>query len=174
MKTRVLAVFALSLIALASLVLAQEKDAAGQAKPGLLTAQEVKAALPEQVFFRGEKAPVQLRNAGGIRFAGGKLALITLVDTSGYSTAIQEKYQAYLITEVRLKIGAHELAPGAYGCGIVNGRFSVMDLAANDLFAVDAPPDPGMKRPRPFALDAEGEGYVLHFGKNKVSLAEAK
>jgi len=174
MKTRVLAVFALSFIALASFVLAQEKDAAGQAKPGLLTAQEVKAALPEQVFFRGGKAPVQLRNAGGIRFAGGKLALITLVDNSGYSTAIQEKYQAYLITEVKLKISGHDLAPGAYGCGVVNGKFLVMDVAANELFSVDAPADAKLKRPRPFLLEKEASIYVVHFGKNKITLAEAK
>ena len=173
MKIRVLAAVALSLIATASFALAQEKDAK-PTKPGLLTAEEVKAALPEQVFFRGEKAPVQLRNAGGIRFAGGRLALITLVETSGYSTAIQEKYQAYLITEVRLKIGAQVLAPGAYGCGIVNGRFTVMDLAANEVFSVDAPSDASMKRPRPFLLTAEGDGYVLHLGKNKVTLAEAE
>lgn len=174
MKNRTLVTLALSLVAIATFVVAQEKEGAKQGKQGLLTAEEVKAALPEQVFFRGEKAPVQMRNAGGIRFADGKLALIAIVDTSGYSTAIQEKYQAYLITEVKLNIGGQELAPGAYGCGIVKGKFGVMDLAANDLFSVDAPADEGLKRPRPFMLTAEGEGYAMRFGKNKVSFSAAQ
>src|SRR4051812_9454696 len=144
MRTRNLAILFMVLVFAAGTLPAQMKQqpaAKPVGKPGLLTADEVKAALPESVFFRGEKAPIQLRNAGGARFAEGKLVLITLVDNSGYSSAIAEKYQAYFITEVKLKLGDRDLAPGAYGCGVVNGKFIVMDLAANELFSVAAPVD---------------------------------
>ena len=162
-------------LAMVSIILGALLVSAQQAgSPGLLTPDEVKKALPESVFFRGEKAPVQLRNAAGARFADGKLLLITLVDNSGYSTAIQEKYQGYLINEVKLTIGDRDLPPGAYGCGVVNGKFLVMDVAANEVFSVDAPPDAQLKRPRPLMLSADGDGYQLHLGRNMVRIAAAR
>src|SRR5713226_4371340 len=53
--------------------------------------------FPERVFFRGQSAPVQFRNSGGVHFADDFYVLAGLVDSSGYSTAIKEKYQAYLL-----------------------------------------------------------------------------
>ena len=61
--------------------------------------------FPEHVFFRGQAAPAQLRNTGGVHFADDFYVLAGLVDSSGYSTAIREKYQAYLLNEVTLEIG---------------------------------------------------------------------
>jgi len=91
--------------------------------------------FPDQVFFRGQVAPVQMRNAGGIRFSDDFYALTSLVDNSGYSSDIRQKYQAYLITEVTLTIGGQKLAPGAYGIGFLTGnKFVVMDIGAHDLF----------------------------------------
>ena len=46
---------------LVSAVLAQ------QTKPGLLSSDELKKVAPKDYFFRGQSAPVQLRNSGGIR-----------------------------------------------------------------------------------------------------------
>jgi hypothetical protein len=67
--------------------------------------------LPERVFFRGQSAPVQQRNSAGIRFTDGYFFLIGLVDNSGYSSGIHEKYQGYLLTEVPLEIAGHTLKP---------------------------------------------------------------
>ncbi|MDP9267976.1 MAG: hypothetical protein M3P27_06570 [Acidobacteriota bacterium] len=170
MNSRIRSIIASLLILLTGMLLAQQKPAPS-AKPGLLTAEEVKAALPESVFFRGQKAPVQLRNTGGVRFGQGKLLLAAMVDNSGYSTGIAEKYQAYLITETKLKIGNHELIPGAYGCGIAGGKLIVMDLAANDLFSVPEENDAKLNRPRPLQITANGGAYRLYFGKKFVSFA---
>ena len=40
---------------------------AQQAKPGILSPDELKKVTPKDFFFRGQSAPVQLRNAAGIR-----------------------------------------------------------------------------------------------------------
>jgi len=40
-----------------------------------------------------------------------------MVDSSGYSTGLKEKYQAYLLNEVTLEIAGQTLKPGAYGFG---------------------------------------------------------
>ncbi|HEX3470066.1 MAG TPA: hypothetical protein VHT28_02670, partial [Silvibacterium sp.] len=59
---------------------------------------DVTKILPGSVFFRGQSATTQERNSGGVRFADGFYVLVSMVDNSGYSTGIQEKYQAYFIT----------------------------------------------------------------------------
>src|SRR5215469_4832245 len=91
--------------------------------------------FPDQVFFRGQVAPVQMRNTGGIRFSDDVYVLAGLVDSSGYSSDLRQKYQAYLITEVVLEIGGQKLSPGAYGVGFLkDNQFVAMDLGGHDLF----------------------------------------
>src|SRR6202171_5675810 len=103
---------------------------AQQVSKHILSSDELKKAVPAEYFFRGQKAPVQLRNAIGFQLADGKMALAALVDASGYSTAIQQKYQGLLITETKLSIGGSDLAPGQYGFGFTaDGKFVVMDVA---------------------------------------------
>src|ERR1039458_8143675 len=84
---------------LASLLLS-----AADTNPGVLSADDLKRVVPTSYFFRGKSASVQLRNAAGFRAADGKLVLVGLVDTSGYSSDVAEKYQGFLITEIKLSI----------------------------------------------------------------------
>ncbi len=78
--------------------------AAQQAKPGLLSADDIRKVVPATYFFRGQSAPVQLRNSAGFSGADGKLVLAGLVDASGYASDVQAKYQGFLITEVKLSV----------------------------------------------------------------------
>jgi hypothetical protein len=92
------------------------------------------------------------------------------VDTGGYSTSIQEKYQTYFITEAALNIGGHTLPPGAYGVGfIANDKFLVMDLGGNDLFTAASQHDEGMSRPTPLQVQADPtHGYRLYSGRDFI------
>ena len=111
---------------------------AQEAKPGVLTAAELKQAVPASYFFRGQSASVQIRNAGGVRVAGGKLVLFALVDTSGYAHDVAEKYEGLLITETKVSIGGSEVGPGQYGFGFnADGNFRVMDVAESELLKAD-------------------------------------
>src|SRR5208282_1229547 len=108
-----------------------------QAKPEtVLKAADVGAKLfPDKVFFGGQVATVQLRNAGGIHFSDGAYTLAALVDGSGYSTELRQKYQGYLLSEAAIEIQGHKLPAGAYGFGFLNGgKFVVMDVGAHDIF----------------------------------------
>ncbi|MBW4045969.1 MAG: hypothetical protein HIU87_13375 [Acidobacteria bacterium] len=126
--------------------------------------------LPDAVFFRGQSAPVEARNSGGVHYPDGMYVLSAIVDSSGYSSGIQQKYQAYFISEVTVDIEGHKLGPGAYGVGFVNGKFGVMDIAAHDLFSVPATHDAALRRPSPFQViaDAKTGSYRLYFGRNYV------
>lgn len=154
-------------------------DVAAQ-KSAILHPADLAKVVPGSVFFRGQSATTQLRNSGGVRFANGYLMFATLVDNSGYSTGIQQKYQAYFITEVPLEIEGHRLAPGAYGAGIVNGRpglhFVIQDLGAHDLFEAPAKHDAALHRPVPLQVMAgSGAGkYRLYFGRNYVEFESRK
>jgi hypothetical protein len=142
----------------------------------VLTAAEAAKFLPDAVFFRGQSAPIQARNAGGVQFAKDALFLIALVDTAGYSSSVQEKYQAYLITETPIDIGGHRLEPGAYGCGFLAAdAFIVMDIGGHNLFSVHSAKDADLRRPTPLQVlpSPDGAGYRLYIGRDYVSFAQA-
>jgi hypothetical protein len=148
---------------------------AGQETKGketILKAKDITTKLfPETVFFRGQSAPVQMRNTGGVHFADDLYVLMGLVDNSGYSTSIRAKYQAYLITEVPIEIGDHPLQPGAYGFGFIEGsKFIVLDLGANDLFTAASQHDAEIKRPVPLQIlpSPIAGAYRLYNGRDFV------
>jgi hypothetical protein len=144
---------------------------AQQTSKHLLTIEELQKAVPTEFFYRGQKAPVQLRNAGGFQLADGKMTFAALVDTSGYSTAVQQKYQGLLITESKLNIGGSELPPGEYGFGFsADGKFMVMDVANNDVFSAASQADQDLKRPVPLKMVEDGGGYKLYEGRKWVAL----
>ena len=154
-----------------------QATAAKPAQNTVLKASEITPALfPDKVFFRGKTAAAQLRNASGVHFADGMFFLAALVDNSGYSTAIKEKYQAYMLTEVEVDIGGTKLPAGAYGIGwLKDGKFVVMDLGAHDIFTVDSKHDDGLKHPVPLQVVAgtSAGSYLLYSGRDSVEVKRA-
>jgi hypothetical protein len=147
--------------------------ASGLAQKGaqhLLSGDELKTVVPAEFFFRGQKAPVQLRNATGFQSASGKVTFAALVDASGYSTAIQQKYQGMLITESKLNIGGSELAPGEYGFGFAAEKFVVMNVANDDVLSAPYQTEAELKRAVPLKLVEDGASYKLYAGKKWVSV----
>ena len=149
------------------------KAVSASAQPSVLTADAAARILPPTVFFRGLSAPIQARNSGGVRFADTRLMLVGLVDTSGYSTQVKEKYQAYLITESTIEIGGQRLAPGAYGCGfIADDTFVVQDVGAHDLLTVHSIRDSDLHRPTPLQVivsPGHDGSYRLYAGRSYVT-----
>ena len=165
MRLRTSAITLAALAALALLTWAQSPPA-----KGVLPAAELKQLVPHDFFFAGKTASVQLRNSAGVRFASGKLLLAALVDTSGYSSAIEEKYQGLFITETSLTIEGSSLKPGAYGFGFSKGKFIVMDVAADDVLSVAAQHDETVKPVMPLKMVEQGGSYRLYAGKSFVTV----
>jgi hypothetical protein len=139
-----------------------------QASAQILTGEQVKKLAPANYYFAGQSAAVQTRNTAGLKNSGGKVVLAGLVDTSGYSTAIAEKYQGLLITETKLTFDGATLDPGEYGFGFREGKFTVMNVAATDLFSVASQNDDQIKHPVPLKIEKDGAGYRLYAGKKYV------
>lgn len=137
----------------------------------VLTADEVKKATPTEYFYRGQKAPVQLRNAVGFQQPDGKMTIAAFVDNAGYSTAIQQKYQGLLITENKLDIGGSTLVPGEYGFGFTaDGKFMVMDVANNDVLSASYQTEQALQHAVPLKLVADGDGYKIYAGKKWIAI----
>lgn len=155
-----------------SLMLALLSSAvAQQASKHVLSSDELKNVVPAEYFYRGQKAPVQIRNSGGFQLADGKMTLFSLVDNSGYSTAIQQKYQGMLISEAKLNLGGSELPPGQYGFGFTaDGKFVVMDVANNDVLSTASQTDSALQHAVPLKLVEDGAGYKLYAGKKWVAV----
>lgn len=172
----------LSVLLLAFTVQHRQTTMAGnppaEGKETVLKAADITAKIfPERVFFRGQSAPVQFRNSGGVHFADDLYVLAGMVDSSGYSTGIKEKYQAYLLNEVTLEIAGQSLKPGAYGIGFLNGgKFVVMDVGANDVIQAASQHDAEMKRPVPLQVVASATAgtYRLYAGRDYVEFRRAR
>jgi hypothetical protein len=139
----------------------------------VLKAAEAQKLLPASVFYAGKSATTQLRNSGGVKFADGHYVLATLVDTSGYSTGIAAKYQAYFIVEVPIKLGGQDLPAGIYGIGFVAGnKLVVTDVGAHDVITVSTDNDAAIQRPTPLQVVADpAGGFRLYAGRAYVSFS---
>lgn len=152
--------------------LAQKPTTATILPPSSLT-----KIAPATVFFRGQSAPFQLRNTFGVRMADGAIVLMGLVDSSGYSTGIQQKYQGYILTESPLHFANTVLPAGAYGFGfIAANKFTVMDLGNHDLLQASWAEDAALARPRPLQILATAHpgSYRLYSGKKYVEFTIGK
>ena len=138
----------------------------------ILKPSETQKLLPASVYYKAQSAPTQLRNSTGIKFSDGSYLLSTMVDTSGYSSDVASKYQAYFITEVPLKFGSENLPAGVYGVGFVGGKFLVTDVGAHDVLSVETGSDDALKRPMPLQIIADpAGGFRLYAGRKFVKFA---
>lgn len=145
---------------------------AQQGSKHLLNTDELKKAVPSEYFYAGQKAPTQLRNSVGFQLADGKMMVAALVDASGYSTAVQQKYQGMLITECKLNVGGSDLAPGQYGFGFTSdGKFVVMNVANEDVLSAPYQMDKELKRAVPLKMVENGGSYKLYAGKKWVMVS---
>jgi hypothetical protein len=159
------AVFSALLIAFCSCVMAQDAKA-----PGVVPPDQLKKVVPTSYFYRGQSASVQLRNSAAVRTKDEKYVLAGMVDTSGYASDIAQKYQGFLITEVKLDIEGSSLPPGEYGFGFTADKFLVTDVGANEVLSVAFKTDDNLKRAVPLKMVEDNGTYKLYAGKKWVGL----
>ena len=162
------------LAGLACALMVTPGNAAAQAGDKVLAASDVQKLMADRVWYKGQAAPSQTRNSGGVKFGDGSFVLATLVDTSGYSSDVQAKYQAYFIAEAALKIGGQSLPAGIYGVGFIgDNKFVVTDVGGHDILTVDSSNDAAMTRPRPLQVTADpAGGFRLYAGRRYVTFSK--
>ena len=155
----------LALLAIAGFATAQERVT-------ILTGAELTRVVPTGFYFQGLSAPTQMRNAAAARFGTTRFVIAGLVDTSGYSADVREKYVGFLITDSPISLNGETLPAGAYGFGFATaGKMTVMDLAGKDLLSVAITNDTSLRRPRPLMMADDPGGVRLYNGRNYVVIA---
>lgn len=151
---------------------------AGQAQT--LSEESLNKLLPASVFLDGQNVPVQKRNAVGAKLPNGKILIVTILETSGYSAGYQDKYVGMVLTQSAMQFGKSEVKPGAYGLGrkkttaggSESQSFVLYDLGGNAIATLPAEKDEKLKPVGTIHLSAQaGQPLRLYLGPYFVMLA---
>jgi len=135
--------------------------------------------LPATVFLDNENVPTQKRNAVLLDM-GGKLALVSLIDTSGYSSAYQQKYAGVILTVGGLELGGKSLPSGTYGFGETKTgdpetgevTIHVYDIGGKEIATISTQRAANMKGVRPVQVIVGSNGAAkLFLGPHYTSIA---
>jgi len=141
------------------------------------------AAIPRDFYLEGNAIPVEKRNAVLLKDPSGKRVLVALLDTSGYSSQVQEKYTGMLIGEAPVKVCGIDLGAGSYGFGLKRPargtpekpEFTVYDQGGRRLGGCEASQDRVLARPVPLqVLPETDEAVRIYLGRDFTQLILTK
>lgn len=143
-----------------------------QGWPRILEGAELERVVPQGFYFEGQSAPTQMRNAAAAQLGPRRFVMAGLVDTSGYSSDVQAKYQGFIITDSPVTVGGARLPTGAYGFGFTSdGWLNVMDVGGRRVLYVRARSDDRLQRPRPLMMTDARNGLRLYAGRSFVVIS---
>jgi hypothetical protein len=144
-----------------------------------VTGKAFDSALPREFYLEGNAIPTQKRNAAMLKTGGGARVLFALLDTSGYSSQVQEKYAGMIITEASLSVCGGNLGVGSYGFGLqkpaapsnADAKFFVYDQAGKKVMDCGAKRDSGIHQPTPLQVRVgAGQPAKLYLGPYWIGL----
>jgi hypothetical protein len=135
--------------------------------------------VPKDVVLEENAIPTEKRNSVLVITPSGGRVVAGLVDTSGYSSQVQEKYVGMLINESSLNVCGHQVGIGSYGFGLVKASgtaegkasgFVLYNQAGKQVARCAAKWDAEIKSPRPLQVVVNGETARLYVGRAWVEL----
>jgi hypothetical protein len=132
------------------------------------TESELKNLLPARAPVEQERIETEMRTASGITDGHGKFIAGVVLITAGYSA--DGKYSHYFLTQVPLKIGNFQLAPGAYVIGWqhIEDGLDVKFYEATSgkpLGSIAATLNPAITRVESFRVWPPGDRSVMQIGR---------
>jgi hypothetical protein len=136
-------------------------------------------AVPTDFYLEGNRIPVEKRNAALLKNAKGARVVVGLIDTTGYSSQIKQKYIGMLITETSISVCGNTLGVGSYGFGLdrpaatsnADAQFKIYNQAGEKVGECAAKKDESVKQPTPLAVTtAKGGPAKLYLGKYVVEI----
>jgi hypothetical protein len=124
------------------------------------------SAYVKDFYLEGNAIPTQKRNTVVLKGADGKRMVFALLDTSGYSAEIQQKYAGMMILERKAMVGGTAVGTGAYGFGLQKptpaegpGKLMVYDVGGAKVGEATAQYDAALAQPVPLQV-TNGRLYV--------------
>src|SRR5215218_151089 len=162
-----------ALTAAALLLLLLPASALAQGWPRILEGAELERVVPQGFYFEGQSGATQMRNAAAAQLGPRRFVTAGLVDTSGYSSDVQAKYQGFIVTDSPITVGGSRLPTGAYGFGFTpDGWLHVMDVGGRRVLSVRARNDERLQRPRPLMMADARNGVRLYAGRGFVVISK--
>jgi len=132
------------------------------------TESELKNLIPARAPVEQERIETEMRTASGITDGHGKFIAGVVLITAGYSA--DGKYSHYFLTQVPLKIGNFQLAPGAYVIGwqhVEDGLDVKFYEAASGkpLGSIAATLNPAITRVESFRIWPPGDRSIMQIGR---------
>lgn len=129
-------------------------------------------AIVKDFYLEGNAIPAEKRNAVLIKTPSGARAEFALLDTSGYSSQVQQKYSGMVISEGALTICGVKLTVGSYGFGSklphpptnADAQVFFYDQAGTKVGECSAARDTGLKQPKPLQVIVTGGKARLYLG----------
>ncbi len=159
------------LILTIALATAWAYEAQAQGRFTLVKGNEFDRALPKDFYLEGNAIPTNKLNAVLLKTASGSRVLLSLIDTSGYSSQIQQRYSGMVITESKISACGIPLGVGSFGFGLArpaptsneDAKFYVYDQAGKRVGECAAKKDATIKQPKPLsvALGEKGPAHLI-------------
>jgi hypothetical protein len=156
-----------------------QSEARAQGPFELITGTAFNKALPEKFYLEGNAIPTEPRNAAMFKTPTAPRALIALMDTTGYSSRIKQKYIGMIITEGKLSVCSISLGVGSYGFGLdrpaapsdADAKFLVYNQAGEKLGECSVKKDTALKQGSPLkVLVQKGGGATLELTRYVLQL----
>lgn len=130
-----------------------------------ITGRTFDGAVPRDFVLETFAIPVEKRNAALVKTPQGSRLLLALLDTSGYSSQVQQKYIGMIIAEGRVEICGHPFGTGSYGFGLTKpirpgpgpAEFRFYDQVGIQLASCPAARDEKLPQPRPLQVQWSGQ-----------------
>jgi hypothetical protein len=167
-RIRVMRLFVL----LALLVTAAASVSQAQAGFEVLSGKAFDSAFVKDFYLEGNSIPTEKRNAALIKTSSGARVEFALLDTSGYSSQVQEKYSGMIISEGPLSVCGVKLGVGSYGFGTKlphpsgsgDAQVFFYDQAGSKVGECSAAKDTHLKTPKPLQVTVAGGKARLYLG----------
>lgn len=165
-------------LAVAILVLGPDRVCA-QGAFELVTGKAFDSAMPKDFYLEGNAIPTQKRNAALLKTPAGARVLFALIDTTGYSSQIQQKYEGMVISEGKFSLCGVMVGVGSYGFGRTkpaatsneDAKFFLYNQAGEKIGECAAKKDAQIKQPNPLhVVVGKGQPARLYLGRYWLEL----
>ena len=162
-----------------ALLISMPKGTFAQGAFEQMTGKAFESAIPNDFYLEGNRIPVEKRNAALVKTPAGARLVLALIDTTGYSSQIRQKYIGMVITEGAVSICSVTLGVGSYGFGLEkpastsneDAKFFLYNQAGEKVGDCAAPKDTAVKQPKPLTVVVSKEvGTRLYLGRYFLEL----
>lgn len=155
------------------------QNARAQGSFEVVTGKAFDSAMPKDFYLEGDAIPTEKRNAVMLKSSSAPRVLFALIDTTGYSSQIKQKYIGMAITEGRVSVCGTSVDVGSYGFGLDkpaanskdDAKFHLYNQAGTEVASCAAPRDASIKVAKPLQVTVGKEGSAwLVLGRYKVEI----